>query len=77
MRTRRRFQPSLDSMPSRIAPSSIGLPAPTFSTAIHSPLTAALPSLGVAHPSDTSQSGDSNPIIIAPIPPTPPPSLPC
>ena len=78
MRTRRHFQPILDSMPSRIAPSSVGLPAPTVSAGIHSQLTAALPGVGVATPfDDTSGSGSTYPIIIAPVSPNPPSTLPC
>ncbi len=77
MRMRRCFQPSLDSMSSRIAPSHIGLLAPVISVAIpsHSGLTHAHQGGAVAMDSGSTDSTD--PIIITPIPPGSPPTLPC
>jgi len=74
MRTRRRFQPILDSMPSRIAPSSLGLPAPTVSVAIQSPLTGTRPAGTVLVQTDDNTS---YPIITVPVSPNPPPTLLC
>jgi hypothetical protein len=62
MRTRRSFQPMLDSMPSRIAPSAIGGPvllaAPT-GPAMSAPITQV-----TVHPCDTNmpETGSSTPI---------------
>jgi hypothetical protein len=63
MRARRQFQPMLNSMPSRIAPSTGVLLAPLVQT--------------VALPQDTDppEGGGSGPIIIAPV--SNPPTLPC
>jgi hypothetical protein len=75
MRTRRRFQPILDSMPSRIALSAVGLPAPAILAGIPAHLTAGLPGVSLATPMDTSGTGTSSPIIVGS--PNPPPTLPC
>jgi hypothetical protein len=73
MRTRRSFQPTVDFMPSRIAPSTIGLPAHSILTGAH--LHPATSSHGVEL--DSSGSGTSNPVIAGPAPSGPPPTLPC
>jgi hypothetical protein len=73
MRTRRSFQPTVDFMPSRIAPSTIGLPAHSILIGTH--LHLASSSHGVAL--DTSGTGSSGPIIAGPAPSSPPPTQPC
>jgi hypothetical protein len=65
MRMRRRFKPMLDSMPSRIAPSSLAV----LPVAVH---VAPAP---VTDDSDPPETTGSTPIIIAP--PQPPGTLPC
>jgi hypothetical protein len=73
MRTRRRFQPILDSMPSRIAPSAVGLPAPTILAGTPSHLNGTPPGRIMV----TADDNTSYPIIIAPIDPNPPATLSC
>jgi hypothetical protein len=63
MRTRRQFQPMLDAMPSRIAPSSFGGAAHIV---LHAPT-------AVPEDTDPPVSEGSSPIIIAPV--TPPTTL--
>jgi hypothetical protein len=63
MRMRRRFQPMLDSMPSRIAPSAVGgLISPAVllagTTPLHSPQTGCQP-----EDTDMPQVGNPTPII--------------
>ena len=73
MRTRRSFQPTVDFMPSRIAPSAIGLPAHTIVNSVHLHLTTAAHGVDM----DSSGSGTSNPVIAGPPPSGPPVTLPC
>jgi hypothetical protein len=77
MRTRRRFQPILDSMPSRIAPSSFGPHAPSILAGAPSQMTGATPPRVVVIALDSADDTTSYPIIIAPVSPNPPPTLPC
>jgi len=88
MRARRQFQPMLDVMPIRIAPSAIQLAAataPAVSTASVPVATSAQSSsstqtpylAAVATDSDGVEADDPTPIILNPIPPGPPTSLPC
>jgi hypothetical protein len=77
MRTRRRFQPILDSMPIRIAPSSFGPHAPAILAGTPSQLTGATPPRIMVIAQDSSDDNTSNPIIIAPVSPNPPSTLPC
>lgn len=79
MIVRRRFQPSLDSLSSRISPSQIGLLAPAISVAVpalsgpahaHAHLGGVVAMNGVV-------TASMNPIIIAPIPSGSPTTLPC
>lgn len=62
MRTHRLFQPVLDSMPVRIAPSAVVLSAPTLvapSTTVSIPVAISMDS--------GEDSGTASPIIIAPV----------
>jgi hypothetical protein len=62
MRTRRRFQPMLDSMPSRIAPSAIGGVAPVLAPAV-APVNSPLVQVGVtACDTNMPETGSSTPI---------------
>ncbi len=75
MRTRFQFVPTLDAMPYRIAPTTAGI-------AIAAHALVATPQVITASPLDNStepgeDSGTSGPIIISPIPPGPPTTLPC
>jgi hypothetical protein len=73
MRARRRFQPMLDSMPLRIAPSSIGGSMPAVvRTAPTASLT--LPHV-IADDTLMPEKGGTAPIILEPI--NPPSTLPC
>ena len=76
---RRRFQPSLDSLSSRIAPSHIGLLAPAISVAVPANPGPALANahLGGVVAMNGVITASTNPIIIAPIPPGSPRTLPC
>jgi hypothetical protein len=73
MRARRRFQPMLDSMPLRIAPSSIGgsMPAVVQTAPTSTPT---LPHV-IANDTLMPEKGGTAPIILEPV--TPPPTLPC
>jgi hypothetical protein len=74
MRARRRFQPMLDSMPIRIAPSSISGFTPTL---VHSaPTSSPTPPRVIAQDTLMPESGKSSPIILEPVT-TPPSTLPC
>jgi len=77
MRTRRHFQPTLDGMPSRIAPSAVGGLLLSSVVGQISPPSSAQPP--VAAPKDTHmpQTGTSSPIILAPPPGGAPPTQPC
>jgi hypothetical protein len=74
MRARRRFQPMLDSMPIRIAPSSIGGSTPAVVQ------TAGTPSSSLPHvlTADTMmpEKGGTAPIVLEPVT-SPPSTLPC
>ncbi len=78
-RTRRLFQPTLDSMPLRLAPSALGLPV----SAVHVVQLSAAGSIPTAHSMDSGEdSGTTSPIIITPTYPTSPgsptsPTSPC
>ncbi len=73
MRARRRFQPMLDSMPIRIAPSSIsGL---TPSVAHSAPTFSPTPPRVIAQDSLMPEKGGSGPVILEPV--TQPTTLPC
>jgi hypothetical protein len=72
MRMRRHFQPMLDSMPIRIAPSAVG---GLTQVAAH---VAAMPHLGTMptyNDTEAPTTTTSSPIILAPT--TPPTTLPC
>jgi hypothetical protein len=73
MRTRRRFQPMLDSMPIRIAPSSISgfTPAVVHTAPTFSPT----PPRVIAQDTLMPEKGGSAPIILEPV--NPPSTLPC
>ena len=72
MRARRRFQPMLDSMPIRIAPSSLsGLPL----VVVHALPTMSPPSQLMAQDTLMPEKGGSNPVILEPV--SPPSTLPC
>ena len=76
MRTHRLFQPSLDSMPVRLAPAVMGLHVVVSVAHLAPPTTHG--SIGGAHPMDSGEdSGTASPIIIAPVPSTPPSTLLC
>lgn len=76
MRSHRLFQPSLDSMPVRIAPAVMGLHV--VATVAHLAHTSAHGSIGGALPMDSGEdSGTASPLIIAPVPSTPPATLIC
>jgi hypothetical protein len=66
MRMRRRFQPMLDSMPSRIAPSSVAV----LPVSVH-----VSPALPVSDDTDPPETPGATPIIIAPT--QSPTTLPC
>ncbi len=73
MRTRRHFQPVLDSLPVRIAPSSVTVSLPALVRAVSAPVA------GVGClPDDTlmPETGGTAPIILQPVT-SPPGSLPC
>lgn len=74
MYARLRFQPMLDSMPIRLAPSSMSVPAPavvqTAPTSLPAPLNA------VFQDTLMPETGSSSPIILEPVT-SPPHSLPC
>jgi hypothetical protein len=77
MRMRRHFQPILDSMPSRIAPSSFGPHAPAIVAGAPSQLAVATPPRVMVIALDSADDNTSYPIIIAPVSPHPPSTLPC
>jgi hypothetical protein len=72
MRARRHFQPMLDSMPCRIAPSAVG---GLIHVAAHVAPVASHGGFSVADDTDPPDGGPSSPTIIAPV--TPPTTLPC
>ena len=73
MRARRHFQPMIDSMPIRIAPSSlIGVP-PVVVKAL--PTISPPPSQLMAQDTLMPEKGGSNPVILEPV--SPPSTLPC
>ncbi len=77
MRTRRRFQPMLDVLTSRIAPSAIGvIPQPALAAAGASVGHLVLPTCQ-PDDSDMPETGDLNQLILGPVPSTPPPTLLC
>ena len=77
MRTRRRFQPMLDILSSRIVPSAVSVvPNPVPMAIVGSTTSQAMP---ICQPDDSQmpQTGDLDPIILAPISSDPPPTLVC
>jgi hypothetical protein len=73
MRARRRFQPVLDSMPIRIAPSSISGFTPALVQS--APTSSPTPPQVIAQDTLMPEKGGSNPIILEPV--IMPPTLPC
>jgi hypothetical protein len=67
MRTRRHFQPMLDSMPIRIAPSTVGIFTPVHATTV---IISASNSNTLTMHADDSEMPDTGPS--TPIPPPPP-----
>jgi len=76
MRTRRRFQPMLDGLSRRIAPSTIGVVQPPGIAAAG---VSAGHSLPICQPDDSEmpETGVLCPLILGPTPSTPPPTLVC
>jgi hypothetical protein len=74
MRARRRFQPMLDSMPIRIAPSAMSVPV--LALVQTAPISLPTPQHVVSQDTLMPETGHSSPIILEPIT-SPPPSLPC
>jgi len=70
MRTRRHFQPTLDEMPSRIAPSAVGgLP--------HVAVLAHVSSSSITMESAMPPTGTSSPLLAGPPPSSPSPTILC
>jgi hypothetical protein len=73
---RRRFQPTFDGLCSRIAPSSVAIVAPPALLAGNVSQRASAP-VATAFDTDMPQTGKLSPIILAPPPTTPSPTLSC
>jgi len=76
MRTRRHFQPTVDGLPSRIAPSAIGGLLQSSVLGPVSSLPGSNPPAAAPMDSDTPP-GNGSPIVLAPPPSTPPTTQPC